>query len=492
MGDNQSVALYRKYRGLSFGDIVGQEHITGVLENAIKKNKISHAYLFTGPRGVGKTSVARIFAHAINGLDYKHEDNHIDIIEIDAASNRRIDEIRDLRQKAHVAPVSAKYKVYIIDEVHMLTKEAFNALLKTLEEPPSHIVFILATTEAHKLPQTIISRTQRHTFKPIPVEVASNYLATIAKSEGLSVDGDALDQIARYGDGSFRDSISLLDQVSGIDEKQITLKHVQATLGLADSSDIEKLMQAIENSDASAVSQSLNGFLAAGTQPELIAKQLINYIQQSTTYLTNLDLVEQLIEVAPSSQPMIKLELTLLRAAGAEHAQTVSQPMQVAPPSPAPTPAPEPEMQNEDPKPQPEAIEEESVEAEEEPTPALEPKKDLTSFDSAAWKNIIDKVKTENNAIASILRNAKPEVDGEVLVIGVKFGFHKKKLEAGEIATLVSDAIIAALGGPRTVEIVVNEKIETAASAIEIPDRESDEVAERIISTFGGGEKVNI
>ena len=154
-------ALYRKYRSRSLIEVVGQEHIVSTLQNALKSRQISHAYLFSGPRGVGKTSVARILAHEINELPYKDDSLELDIIEIDAASNRRIDEIRDLRDKIHIAPTSGKYKVYIIDEVHMLTKEAFNALLKTLEEPPAHCVFILATTEAHKLPATIVSRTQR-------------------------------------------------------------------------------------------------------------------------------------------------------------------------------------------------------------------------------------------------------------------------------------------------------------------------------------------
>lgn len=160
-------ALYRKYRSKSLSEIVGQQHIISTLQNALKQGRISHAYLFTGPHGVGKTSIARILAHEVNQLPYSEDTPHIDIIEIDAASNRRIDEIRDLRDKVHIAPTSAKYKVYIIDEVHMLTKEAFNALLKTLEEPPAHVIFILATTEAHKLPETIISRTQQFNFRPI-------------------------------------------------------------------------------------------------------------------------------------------------------------------------------------------------------------------------------------------------------------------------------------------------------------------------------------
>src|SRR3954466_457483 len=185
-------ALYRKYRSKSLKEIVGQEHITDTLLKALKSGRISHAYLFTGPRGVGKTSIARILAHEINGVPYTDDSMHLDIIEIDAASNRRIDEIRDLRDKVHIAPTSAKYKVYIIDEVHMLTKEAFNALLKTLEEPPAHVVFILATTEAHKLPETIISRTQRFAFKPVDPAKVSELLRQIVKAEKLSINDDAL------------------------------------------------------------------------------------------------------------------------------------------------------------------------------------------------------------------------------------------------------------------------------------------------------------
>src|SRR5476649_2136159 len=199
--------LYRKYRSRSLDEVIGQKHVTDTLKNALKSGRISHAYLFTGPRGVGKTSVARILAHEVNGLPYTDESIHLDIIEIDAASNRRIDEIRDLRDKVRIAPTSAKYKVYIIDEVHMLTKEAFNALLKTLEEPPEHVVFILATTDVHKLPETIISRTQRFSFRSIAVPDAVKHLRFIANSEKIKIDDEALELIAERGDGSFRDSI---------------------------------------------------------------------------------------------------------------------------------------------------------------------------------------------------------------------------------------------------------------------------------------------
>ncbi len=210
-------ALYRKYRSKSLDTVVGQEHITTTLAHALKSGTFAHAYLFTGPRGTGKTSIARILAHEINGLPYEDDSAHLDIIEIDAASNRRIDEIRDLRDKVNVAPAIAKYKVYIIDEVHMLTREAFNALLKTLEEPPAHVVFMLATTEVHKLPETIISRTQRFMLKPVELSKVAAHLRTIADGEGIAIDDEALAMIAAHGEGSFRDSISLLDQTRGHD-----------------------------------------------------------------------------------------------------------------------------------------------------------------------------------------------------------------------------------------------------------------------------------
>jgi DNA polymerase-3 subunit gamma/tau len=195
-------ALYRKYRSRSLDEIVGQQPVTVALKNALKSGNISHAYLFTGPRGTGKTSIARILAFEINKIKYDSDNLPIDIIEIDAASNRKIEEIRDLREKVHIAPVIAKYKVYIIDEVHMLTREAFNALLKTLEEPPQHVIFILATTDAHKLPETIISRTQRYTFQLASRSEVSKHLKSISEKESIAIDSKALDLIGTPITGS--------------------------------------------------------------------------------------------------------------------------------------------------------------------------------------------------------------------------------------------------------------------------------------------------
>lgn len=245
-----SIAYYRKYRPQKFMEIVGQEHVVKILQKTINNDKKSHAYLFAGPKGSGKTSIAKIFAKTINCIDRSgHEacgkcvlcldKSQIDIIEIDAASNRGIDEIREIRNKCNILPVFGKYKIYIIDEVQMLTKEAFNAFLKTLEEPPPHVIFILATTEANKIPLTIISRTQRFDFKKIEHQKIFNHIKKIAQNEKLKIPEDVIDLLAGYADGSMRDALSLLDQISNLD--QINLADVTRITGITNDQIINKI-----------------------------------------------------------------------------------------------------------------------------------------------------------------------------------------------------------------------------------------------------------
>lgn len=240
------MSLYRKYRPQQFSDLIGQEHVVTTLLNALNKKQTGHSYLFSGPRGVGKTTVARLLAKALNcqgtgknvpcgacqSCQTVALGRSVDIIEIDAASNRGIDEIRELRDKVRFAPTVGKYKTYIIDEVHMLTKEAFNALLKTLEEPPEHAVFIMATTESHKLPATIISRCQRFEFKRATLKTVMTLLGKVTTDESIMADKEALALIARAADGSYRDSLTLLEQLSNTNDNKITVDDVRTKLGL--------------------------------------------------------------------------------------------------------------------------------------------------------------------------------------------------------------------------------------------------------------------
>jgi DNA polymerase-3 subunit gamma/tau len=307
-----SKALYRKYRSKTLDEVIGQKHITDILSRAILQGRISHAYLLTGPRGVGKTSVARILAHEINKIPYDEEVTNLDIIEIDAASNNGVEDVRDLREKVQIAPTSASKKIYIIDEVHMLSKAAFNALLKTLEEPPEHVVFILATTNAEKLPATIISRTQRFSFRPISIDDAVKHLAYIAKQENIKITDDALKLIAKHSNGSFRDSISLLDQLSSlvdVDSKEtITAKLIEDTLGLAPNEIINQLIDAVENRNINLVVELLKRTFDDGVDSSVLATQLTESVSEQIIDKPQLiPLLDSLIEVAKSPQPQLKL-----------------------------------------------------------------------------------------------------------------------------------------------------------------------------------------
>lgn len=462
-------ALYRKYRSKSLDTIVGQKHITDTLEQAIKQGRISHAYLFTGPRGVGKTSIARILAHQINGLPYTDDSTHLDIIEIDAASNRRIDEIRDLRDKVHVAPTSAKYKVYIIDEVHMLTREAFNALLKTLEEPPAHAVFILATTDAHKLPETIVSRTQRYSFKPVPRQQVIDHLKYIAAEEHITISDEALGILADHGEGSFRDSISLLDQASSMNDS-LEATDIQSLLGMPSDQATTELLATLASGPSSTLMQQLSSFYDQGYQPAAIAKQLAAVIREQiisgSLQLGSeqaFTLLEQLLAVPSAHNTARYLEIVLLKAL------TPVEPNKVVAVAVNPVvqqvAAPTPKKATPKPK-QPEVIAEPTLE----PAAAIEAAAPSATakpagsaeFDDALWPDILTALKQKHNTLYGVVRMAQPSFTDDGITLSFQFAFHQKRINEAANRQLLIDILYELTGKPLAVQCIFDKEAKPA------------------------------
>lgn len=428
-----SQALYRKYRSKSLAEVVGQDHITDILSRALKAGRIAHAYLFTGPRGVGKTSIARILAHEINGLPYNDESNHLDIIEIDAASNNGVEDVRDLREKVQIAPVSAAKKVYIIDEVHMLSKPAFNALLKTLEEPPEHVVFILATTDVEKLPATIISRTQRYGFKAITPEAAIKHLKHIATKEKIKITDEALALIAERGDGSFRDSISLLDQLSSLADKSegITSELIEASLGLAPAKAVEDLLAAVDNHDVAAIAHTLITLEADGISPLVITSQLVTTVRQrAITKPQLLGLLDALLDVPKSSHPHSKLLSVLGMAAyGSKPPKTAALALPVREVS-ATIEALSKQASVKPIKQKPVPVVETLPAALAVPAPAKPATKKATAPSAPfTWEAFIEHTRQNFVAAYSVLSKCDYALDGDTLTLYAINAFYKKKLD---------------------------------------------------------------
>lgn len=476
-------ALYRKYRSKSLSEILGQDHIITTLRNALKQGTISHAYLFTGPRGVGKTSIARILAHEIIEQPYNEETTHIDIIEIDAASNRRIDEIRDLRDKVHIAPSSAKYKIYIIDEVHMLTKEAFNALLKTLEEPPEHAIFILATTEVHKLPETIVSRTQHFTFKSIEAPKAIEHLRNIAKDENINISDDALALIAEHGDGSFRDSISMLDQISSSSDKSIEADDIRRMLGIAPVTAIKELLKLTLSGTPATILDHLLSLQEQGYEPSQTAKQLSGLVRSQllesdpSDALVLARLLRQLIDVPASNDPATRLEVVLLEV-NLRHAQPT-----VADIAPKPVPTSEPVISAPEPPSQP------PKESKPKAAPvAAAPKVDqpvvaITDFDTA-WQSVLGAIKQQYNTLYGVLRMADASQQDDEIVLAFKFAFHQKRVDEAKNRKIISDILQEKTGSTATIKCIVSD----SATPAPTPKTKAAPNLDNISNIFGATE----
>jgi DNA polymerase-3 subunit gamma/tau len=520
----QSQSLYRKYRPTSFDpdELVGQEHITRTLQNAIALDRVAHAYLFCGPRGTGKTSTARLLAKAVNCLDpdpAARPCNHcaacdainsgstVDIIEIDAASNRGVDDIRDLREKVGYAPNQLRVKFYIIDEAHQLTRDAFNAFLKTLEEPPPHVKFVLATTEADKLPDTIASRCQRFDFHRIPLASAVARLRTICEREGLEVEDDALQLIARQSTGSLRDAEGLLDQLALYRDAEgsslVTADAVRQLLGLSRNDRMIELVEALAARDAGAGLRLIADAAEGGEDVHQLNRQFVGYLRlllhlraggrdaeaddearRQANLFTLHDLVRftqafSSIEGAINrgSFAQLPLEIAFVEAVLPPAVSVATVPQAPAQPAPSPSPSepgsvertpraesqpapsydapPAPPTPFRSPNRQGSSINLPPVSDEERapvrPTaPATPPVPGSPALERlvASWTQIRRDVKTSNARIAALLASADPTVVRETEIVLVSpYEFHRNKLNEDGARRVVEDVISRHMGG---------------------------------------------
>ena len=474
-------ALYLAWRPMRFEDVIGQEHITRTLRNSLRSGRIRHAYLFSGPRGTGKTTTARLLAKAINcthaDADHRpcnecaaclavNEGRYLDLIEIDAATHTGVDDVRDLRDKIAFSPGEGRYKVYIIDEVHRFTGNAFDALLKTLEEPPPHAVFVLATTEIDKVPATIKSRCLPFEFRRVSLQQVADRLQMIAENEGLQVDRPALEMIARHGTGSVRDSISLLDQIVTDPEEHITLELTQRVLGTASTEAVRELVECLIQQDAATGLEVINTAVDAGSDPRQFGQQVIEHLRAILlTQTAGIDLVEASAEdrdlyahqagaIGRSAllrglrafndavndyrggwQPQLALELALIESLTVP--QETVYATAPAPAAAAPTPAPS--------QPAPDVPANPNA-------PAVIP----PSAVRQKWLEVQRTAKQYNSVLPALMEHAQVQwAEGNVVVVGVPNDVFREKLTATDKREALEKALFAVHQVPLRVQIVL-------------------------------------
>ncbi len=516
-----SQALYRKWRSQRFADLIGQEPVARTLRNAARTNRIAHAYLFCGPRGVGKTSAARILAKAVNCLDAVdgepcavcemcraiQDGTAIDVMEIDAASNRGIDEIRGIREKVGLAPASARYKFYILDEAHMLTVDAFNALLKTLEEPPANTVFVLVTTEAQRLPETVLSRCQRLDFRRISVPDAISRLAYVCQQEGITPEAGVLELLARTAAGSLRDAEVMLDQIVAYAGPQPTLAAARSVLGAAGPDAARDLLVKITDDRVADAIRTVNDLVDQGVDPRQVSLEVVGCLRNILLLRTSETLVDlidegqeaiselrqiaqklaprQLVELiriftpVPSSRtglrPQLPLEMSIVEAARALRdvsqapgAPTVSaapvgvadRPEIIAPQAPGEVPAPargSPRSGTGSSRPSAAPSRSDS-EAATSPAPTVTARAAAQQQASASpgilwgdvarrWTEVLDVCGAMSRSVQALLSAGRPiGADGDAVVLGFKYPFHRERIEDQKNRAIVEEAIARVCG----------------------------------------------